>query len=233
MSYFKNVLHFYSTQPAATKNNSFKQALIKHFDIAEDDNRHMYTDLDATLRYIDKEVEKIRRILTCFELDAEPVMFQVAVRRIIDQIAAIRAAITLQSAHVEMAETETIGDNINYKGLQTGAQSDLVFLRNLKRVVSSNITDAGLDVDRLSNLMNMSRRNLFRRIKSAAGVSPAEFINEIRLIIARGLLLYSDLKMYEIAERVGFKSRIVFTRNFSKLYGLSPTEFLKTISRNE
>jgi transcriptional regulator GlxA family with amidase domain len=73
----------------------------------------------------------------------------------------------------------------------------------------------------------MSRRNLFRRIKSSTGLSPRELINEIRLRTAKDLLLDSDMKMYEIADEVGFKSRIVFTRNFTRFYSMSPTGFLK------
>jgi len=106
-----------------------------------------------------------------------------------------------------------------------------VLLRQLKAVILQNLTDAELDVDRLSDLLNMSRRNLFRRIKSTTGLSPGELINEIRLRTAREMLQCSDLKMYEIADRVGFRSRIVFTRNFARLFGVSPTEFLKEHNR--
>jgi AraC-like DNA-binding protein len=33
--------------------------------------------------------------------------------------------------------------------------------------------------------------------------------------------------MYEIADEIGFKSRIVFTRNFTREFGMSPTEYSK------
>lgn len=121
----------------------------------------------------------------------------------------------------------------NNEPIQTGmntlanmiSKADELFLNRLRQCIMSNIAEPDFDVNRLSDVMNMSRRNLFRKIRQASGLSPVEMINQLRLKRAAELLLQSDCKMYEIAEAVGFRSRIVFTRNFTRQFGLSPTEY--------
>lgn len=102
-----------------------------------------------------------------------------------------------------------------------------VFYASLKHKIENHLDEHELDIDRLCDLMNMSRRNLFRKIKCSSGLTPAELVNELRLNRAAELIRSSDRRMYEIADAVGFKSRIVFTRNFTRRFGMSPSEFLR------
>lgn len=104
-------------------------------------------------------------------------------------------------------------------------KADELLLNRLRQTIANHIAEPDFDVNRLSDVMNMSRRNLFRRTRQASGLSPVEMINQLRLKRAAELLLQNNSKMYEIAEAVGFRSRIVFTRNFTRQFGLSPSEY--------
>ena len=188
------------------------------------------------LGYVREELEKLNLLLKNIELTAEPDVLEAGVEQIINSIARIEAAIRPAVDFKKILNDDGIFETFTateknsstfHAGNVSAVEGEEMFLVQLKKTIVSNIAATDLDVDRLSDLMNMSRRNLFRRIKSSAGLTPAELINEIRLRIARELLLAGTLKMYEIAERVGFKSRIVFTRNFTRLYGVSPSEFVK------
>ncbi|MCQ6959812.1 helix-turn-helix domain-containing protein [Mucilaginibacter aquariorum] len=105
--------------------------------------------------------------------------------------------------------------------------SHALFLKKLQETVVAHLSYPGLDVDQLCDIMNMSRRNLYRKIKQASGLTPLELINDLRLKRAAELLEGGDKRMYEIADEIGFKSRIVFTRNFTREFGMSPTEYSK------
>jgi transcriptional regulator GlxA family with amidase domain len=48
-------------------------------------------------------------------------------------------------------------------------------------------------------------------------------LKQIRLSLARGLVLYSDLNMTEIALRVGYGRVHEFSRDYRKAYGRPPT----------
>lgn len=68
----------------------------------------------------------------------------------------------------------------------------------------------------------------FRRcFKKRTGVSPQQFINDIRLSHARELLLMTDFKISEVAERSGYENAFYFSRIFSKNTGCSPQQFRK------
>jgi AraC-like DNA-binding protein len=112
-----------------------------------------------------------------------------------------------------------------YNGCQL--EPHALFLKKLQETVAAHLSYPGLDVDQLCDIMNMSRRNLYRKIKLASGLTPLELINDLRLKRAAELLKSGDKRMYEIADEIGFKSRIVFTRNFTREFGMSPTEYSK------
>lgn len=201
-----------------------------------DDSPLNDNDAAKTLQYVSEEIESVMRVLETVEFSTEPQILQGAIAKIIRGIGGIQTAIMIRSKPTDRAEKPENNNPTNFAALaniinssedRSVSGNNENFLRNLKIIIIQNLTNTELDVDQLSSLMNMSRRNLFRRIKLSTGLSPAELINEIRLRTARALLLDADLKMYEIAERVGFKSRIVFTRNFTRRYGISPTEFLR------
>ncbi len=200
---------------------------------SQDDSRFHDNDIAKTLRYVSEEIEHVMRLLETTTLCVEPEVLQAAITQIVRGIGGIQAAITARSGLFGDSENnncdscEAMADVSDAFWERFASENNENFLRNLKNTIAQNLTDTELDVDRLSNLMNMSRRNLFRRIKSCTGLSPGELINEIRLRAAKELLLDGELKMYEIAEKTGFKSRIVFTRNFTRMYGTSPTQFLK------
>jgi two-component system response regulator YesN len=51
------------------------------------------------------------------------------------------------------------------------------------------------------------------------------FVNEFRVSHAKRLLTGSNLKIYEIAEQVGFTDTKYFNRVFKDIEGVSPKEF--------
>jgi len=71
----------------------------------------------------------------------------------------------------------------------------------------------GLGPSRLSELFN-----------KAFGVSPIQYINELRLKKASQLLKYSDMNVSEISDYLGFSSVHYFSRFFKKNTGQNPSE---------
>jgi AraC family transcriptional regulator len=65
---------------------------------------------------------------------------------------------------------------------------------------------------------------MIRACRLAVGVSPMKRVKEIRLSYARGLVLYSQLPMTEIAMRVGYSRVQELSRDYHRRYGLTPSE---------
>ena len=93
--------------------------------------------------------------------------------------------------------------------------------------VDKNIADEHYSVEQLSNDLCMSRMTLYRKIQSATGQKPTEFIRTIRLRRAAELLREGRLTITEISYATGFSSVSYFSRCFRTMYGVAPTLFNK------
>ena len=56
------------------------------------------------------------------------------------------------------------------------------------------------------------------------GVSPQQYLIDLRLRNARDLLISTDLSISEVARSVGYDDPLYFSRLYRKHYGLSPRE---------
>lgn len=108
------------------------------------------------------------------------------------------------------------------------SKADELFLGKLQETIHKNLDNPDLDVEHLAENMNISRPTLYRKIKSISDLSPNELINLARL--KRGAELLNDgiLKIYEISEMVGYKSQTHFGRNFSRQFGMSPSDYISS-----
>lgn len=106
-------------------------------------------------------------------------------------------------------------------------KADEKFLKKLNDIINSHIQDSDLDVDRIADLMNLSRPTLYRKINGLSNITPNELIKISRLKKAAELILRGDMKIYEIAEAVGFNSQSYFSRAFSKQFNMSPSQYAK------
>ena len=93
--------------------------------------------------------------------------------------------------------------------------------------VEKHIADEHYGVEQLSADMCMSRMTLYRKIPSATGQKPTEFIRTIRLRRAAELLRENRLTITEISYATGFSSVSYFSRCFRNMYGVAPTQFMK------
>ncbi|MBL7809034.1 MAG: DNA-binding response regulator, partial [Saprospiraceae bacterium] len=98
------------------------------------------------------------------------------------------------------------------------------FLQKALRIVEENMSDEDFDMPQFCKALNMSRSNLFRKIKALTGQSATTFIRNLRLEKARELLLGTDLNVTEVCFRVGFSSPNYFSRAFRDVFGVAPSE---------
>lgn len=70
---------------------------------------------------------------------------------------------------------------------------------------------------------------LGQTFKKQYGESFKDYLNRVRIDAAEELLLYSNKKIYEIAEEVGYKDMDYFINKFIALKGCTPTKFRRQI----
>lgn len=105
-------------------------------------------------------------------------------------------------------------------------KGDEAFLQQLSDIVSLRIPDMDFSVDDLAGQMHMSRSVLFERTKEACGMTPNNFIKEMRLRKAASLLVEQKYKVNEICYMVGFNTPSYFAKCFLKQFGVLPKDFV-------
>jgi AraC-like DNA-binding protein len=103
------------------------------------------------------------------------------------------------------------------------------FLQRAVLLVEKNIRDVNYNVARFSNDMCMSRMNLYRKLHMLTGLSPSEFMRDIRLKKAAQMILSRPtVPINEIAAKVGFSTPGYFTKCFKEMFGVLPTQYGKS-----
>lgn len=102
------------------------------------------------------------------------------------------------------------------------------WLDELEDYILSNLENQNLTNDHLAEIMGISVRGFYYRVKELTGLSPNVYIREIRLNKAHEYLqngTYSSVR--ETAMAVGFETTDYFTFLFKKQFGQLPSKVLK------
>lgn len=117
-------------------------------------------------------------------------------------------------------------DSVMNQDLQQSPVFEDEFLSKATQVVIEHLDEADFDVDQLEKAMDMSKMQLYRKLKMLTSLAGNEFIRSIRLQQARILLEKGTLNVSEVAYQVGFNDPAYFTRAFKKQYGFAPKTFI-------
>jgi len=86
-----------------------------------------------------------------------------------------------------------------------------------------------IDLSSLSGVLAVSPDHLGRVFKRHMGTTPHQFLIDLRLEAAEGLLAETDLTVTQIAWRVGFASPSHFVTTFRARTGTTPLEFRRRV----
>ena len=108
-------------------------------------------------------------------------------------------------------------------------EKDETFLTNLMTYIEANYQNKKLSVDELSEALCVSRTVFYNKIKSLTGMSPLEFIRQMKLKIA-AQLLSKGYNVSEVAMLVGYNDIKYFSRKFKEQFGYPPSKHNKIVS---
>ncbi len=109
-----------------------------------------------------------------------------------------------------------------------GTPQEETFLEQLLEAIQNHLDDSQFDVNALSQLMNMSKSQLNRKMRAVINKSPNQFIRSYRLETARQMILRNkDLTLSEIAYDTGFSSPAYFSKCFHDEFGYPPSKLIE------
>jgi len=91
--------------------------------------------------------------------------------------------------------------------------------------------DKMLTLDSLAESVHLSASHFSFLFRKKTGFSPIEHFNHLKVQKACQYLLFTDLRIKEIADKLGIEDQYYFSRMFSKIMGMSPVAYrIKRIS---
>lgn len=99
------------------------------------------------------------------------------------------------------------------------------FLVEATAKVEEHLSNENYSVEQLAADLCMSRMTFYRKMLSATGQKPNEFIRAIRLEHAKKMLGEGHMTISGICYATGFSSVSYFSRCFRAMYGVSPKQF--------
>jgi len=104
--------------------------------------------------------------------------------------------------------------------------ADALWLEEVEKVFTQYLTEPQFDMDWAADKLNMSQRQLHRRIKQLTGLAPHQYLREMRLQIAKDLLYqgkYATIK--EVGYAVGYSDIKYFSSQFFERFGSHPSAY--------
>ena len=107
------------------------------------------------------------------------------------------------------------------------------FLAKLLDVMERQMDNNTLTVDEMVDEMGMGRTVFFNKLKSLTGLSPVEFIREMRIKRAAQLLEEQRYNITEVTYMVGMNDSRYFAKCFKNTYGVTPSEYRRAALANK
>lgn len=106
------------------------------------------------------------------------------------------------------------------------SHAERLYLMPVLQYLDEHLTDPELKIDTLHQMVDISDTYLRNLFKKRFGVTPARYVAQERIRLAKQLLTSTETThVADIAAQVGYRDPLYFSRLFKKLTGLSPTEY--------
>ena len=104
-------------------------------------------------------------------------------------------------------------------------------MRNVLSHIQENFRRQ-LTTEELAAVCHMHPTHFIRAFKTKMAQTPHQYITDVRMEYARGLLDRSDRTVVEIAEDAGFYDLAHFSRAFKRYFAMSPTQYRNTLPKD-
>jgi signal transduction histidine kinase/ligand-binding sensor domain-containing protein/DNA-binding response OmpR family regulator len=101
------------------------------------------------------------------------------------------------------------------------------FLDKCIAIVEQHLHDDQFTIKILAREIGMSHSYLYKKVRLMSGQSVAGFIRYIRLRKAAELMIRANCNVNDAAFQVGINDVKYFRRQFNKLFGMNPSEYIK------
>lgn len=102
---------------------------------------------------------------------------------------------------------------------------DEQFMEKVMAYMEEQMDNAELTIDEFAEQLMLSRTIFYRKLKSIVGLTPVDFIREIRIKRAVQLIDSDEYNFSQVAYMTGFNDPKYFSKCFKKVIGITPSEY--------
>ena len=106
--------------------------------------------------------------------------------------------------------------------------ADQRLLKEITETIATHMIDSDFNVTTLQEILGIGGKQLYRKLKAMTGKTPVEYIRELRMNKAAVMLKEGKFSVSEVMYTVGFSNNSYFSKCFSKAFGMTPTEYMKS-----
>lgn len=153
------------------------------------------------------------------------------------ELSLLRASFTHYSKNEPFSELLLIGslmtvlsrqmaDKLNQPLPLTDSAKTRPTLSNLNPVfiyINHHIMEP-ISIHELARIANLSEQYFIQYFKKAMGVTPASYVNDLKMKIALELVSKNKYSVKEISQKLGYAAPYTFSKAFKRTYGVAPTK---------
>lgn len=103
------------------------------------------------------------------------------------------------------------------------------YVTDARTFIEENYHNPDFSVKKIVEHLKIDRSHFYKLFKNETGLSPVDYITQLRISQAEILLVNDRMAIKDISYAVGFSDPLYFSRVFKRLNGKTPSEFRKNI----
>ena len=132
---------------------------------------------------------------------------------------------------IESRKHATVEQNDNVEPEERPLTADEEFMKRATECVYAHLSDSDFDRDAFASDMGTSTSTLYNKLRILTGMNVSSFIRDIRMKEARRLAeKHPDIRISDLAYKVGYRDPKYFATCFKKEFGMQPTEFIEQLN---
>lgn len=136
---------------------------------------------------------------------------------------------TLQEFYLKQWTEKQKGNSISPANIEPAKPQiisfDDQFMQQVMEIMEKQMDNSEWTIDQFAQELGMGRTVFYQKLKSIIGLSPIDFVREMRIKRAMQLIESGEYNVSSIAYMTGFNDPKYFSKCFKKKYGVSPSEY--------
>lgn len=165
-------------------------------------------------------VTKENPVITCFEETKIPYLMQNIID-MMDEIAPGRDFVLASKLYEFLDECMK-----SYNAEDKGMRAKDVYVSHAVNFLELHFVESDITVEKIAKMLGIDRSYFYTIFKESTGLSPKEYLTDLRIKKATELLAIPGASATSVALSVGYEPS-VFSKAFKSVAGLSPAEYKK------